>query len=87
MSAISYTDPDRLMQVVTNLLSNAVKFSPVGGDVEVTVVEAGGNVHIGVRDHGQGIPEEFRPRVFEKLPEPTPPTCVRKAGRVSGSVL
>jgi PAS domain S-box-containing protein len=80
VSAISYADPDRLMQVVTNLLSNAVKFSPVGGDVEVTVVEAGGNVHIGVRDHGQGIPEEFRPRVFEKFAQADATDVRQKSG-------
>lgn len=66
-SAITYADADRLTQVVTNLLSNAVKFSPDGGDVEVTVVEADGRVNIAVRDHGPGIPEEFRPRVFAKF--------------------
>ena len=66
-SAITYADPDRMTQVVTNLLSNAVKFSPRGGDVEATVEEGDGKVHIAVRDHGPGIPEEFKPRIFEKF--------------------
>jgi PAS domain S-box-containing protein len=66
-TAVTYVDPDRLTQVVTNLLSNAVKFSPGGGGVEVAVDKADGKVHILVRDHGPGIPEEFRPRIFEKF--------------------
>jgi len=60
-------DPDRLIQVVTNLLSNAVKFSPPGGEVVVAVKEPDDTVRISVRDHGPGIPVEFRPRIFEKF--------------------
>ncbi len=60
-------DPDRFVQVITNLLSNAVKFSPVGEDVVVTLETRGDNIHITVRDHGSGIPDEFKPRIFEKF--------------------
>lgn len=60
-------DPDRFMQVMTNLLSNAAKFSPPGGEVEVAIASQPGNVIISVRDHGPGIPEEFKPRVFERF--------------------
>jgi signal transduction histidine kinase len=60
-------DPDRLVQVVTNLLSNAVKFSPRGGKVMVATENRRGIVCISVRDHGHGIPDEFKPRVFEKF--------------------
>jgi Amt family ammonium transporter len=60
-------DGDRLIQVITNLLSNAVKFSPEGGSVEVTSVRRNGTIRVSVRDHGPGIPEDFRDRVFEKF--------------------
>ncbi|WP_041675449.1 HAMP domain-containing histidine kinase [Ramlibacter tataouinensis] len=60
-------DPDRLMQVVINLLSNATKFSPRGGSVTVSVTAAGAAVRVGVADHGPGIPEEFRGRIFERF--------------------
>jgi DNA-binding response OmpR family regulator/two-component sensor histidine kinase len=60
-------DPDRLAQVVTNLLSNAIKFSPSGGEVVVTVEARSESIRISVRDHGHGIPDEFKPRVFEKF--------------------
>ncbi len=53
-------DPDRLAQVITNLLSNAIKFSPVDGEVMVTVEKRGDAVRISVRDHGGGIPANFR---------------------------
>ena len=57
-------DADRLTQVVGNLLSNAIKYSPNGGDIDVTTSLLDGNVEVGVRDHGQGIPPEFLKRIF-----------------------
>jgi PAS domain S-box-containing protein len=60
-------DPDWLLQVVTNLLSNAVKFSPPAEEVEVAIEKLGGNIRISVRDHGHGVPEDFKPRIFEKF--------------------
>jgi PAS domain S-box-containing protein len=60
-------DRDWLLQVVTNLLSNAVKFSPAAEEVEVVIENPGGNIRISVRDHGHGVPESFRQRIFEKF--------------------
>jgi PAS domain S-box-containing protein len=60
-------DADRLAQVMANLLSNAAKHSPPGGVVAIDATRIDGKVEIGVRDHGNGIPEEFRPRVFERF--------------------
>jgi PAS domain S-box-containing protein len=60
-------DPGRLMQVLSNLLSNAAKFSPVGAPVHVRAHQSGGRVTIEVQDHGTGIPEAFRSRIFEKF--------------------
>ena len=60
-------DPDRLHQVLTNLVSNAVKFSPRGGTVEVTLSVHGGQARLSIKDHGSGIPDEFRARIFQKF--------------------
>jgi PAS domain S-box-containing protein len=60
-------DPDRLMQVMSNLMSNAAKFSPRGAVVHIESEHLGDRVRIAVRDHGPGIPESFRSRVFEKF--------------------
>jgi PAS domain S-box-containing protein len=60
-------DPDRLTQVVANLLSNAAKFTRQGSDVDIQAVKTGDRIQISVRDHGDGIPEEMRGRVFEKF--------------------
>lgn len=73
-------DPDRFLQVITNLLSNAVKFSPSGEEVTVAIEKHGDNVRITVRDHGVGIPAEFKPRVFEKFAQANNSNGQQKSG-------
>lgn len=60
-------DEDRLTQVLTNLLSNAVKFSPKGGVVTVSIASRDGLVRVAVADRGDGIPEQFRAKIFGKF--------------------
>jgi len=73
-------EADRLTQVVTNLLSNALKFSPPGGTVEVHVAKGGLGVRVEVRDHGPGIPEEFRNRIFQKFSQADSSDTRQKGG-------
>jgi PAS domain S-box-containing protein len=73
-------DPDRLAQVVTNLLSNAIKFSPAGGEVLVAVEKNGNVIRVSVRDHGSGIPDDFKPHVFEKFAQADGTTSRQKGG-------
>jgi PAS domain S-box-containing protein len=61
------SDPDWLLQIVTNLLSNAIKFSPPGEEVLIALKQRKGLVRILVRDHGSGIPLNFRKEIFEKF--------------------
>jgi PAS domain S-box-containing protein len=60
-------DPDRLAQVMANLLSNAAKFSEAGDVVRIRASAVGASVVFEVEDQGIGIPDEFKPRVFEKF--------------------
>jgi signal transduction histidine kinase len=60
-------DPVWLLKAVNNLLSNAIAFSPPGGEVVVGIEKRGRNIRVSVRDHGPGIPDEFKGRVFEKF--------------------
>jgi signal transduction histidine kinase len=60
-------DSGRLLQVMANLLSNAAKFSPAGGVVQVRALDQDAHVRFEIEDHGTGIPEGFRKRVFEKF--------------------
>ena len=60
---------EKIWRVVSNLISNAIKFSPVGEEIEVKVVKNGHDIEISVADHGIGIPEEMKPKVFNMFTE------------------
>jgi two-component system, NtrC family, sensor histidine kinase KinB len=60
-------DPVSVHSALTNLLSNALKFTPPGGDVTVAISEKDESIVFSVSDTGPGIPDEFRPRIFEKF--------------------
>jgi PAS domain S-box-containing protein len=60
-------DPDRLAQAVTNLLANAIHFSPSGALVSVSIRKIIRAVRVSVRDRGPGVPESFKPRIFERF--------------------
>ncbi len=60
-------DPNRFMQVIINLLSNATKFSPTGGTVTIGMTPVGDQIRISVSDQGTGIPDAFKPHVFERF--------------------
>ncbi len=61
------TAPEWFVQILNNLLSNAVKFSPSGGEVAVAIENRNGTIRISVRDHGEGVPADFRHRIFGKF--------------------
>lgn len=73
-------DPDRIMQVLTNLLSNAAKFSPPGSRVEISARRTGAQVCVAVRDHGNGIPDEFKGRIFQKFAQADSSDSRQKGG-------
>lgn len=66
-------DPFLLRRLLSNLLDNALDFSPDGGEVRVRLEARGTRAVVSVRDHGPGVPEYAREKVFEKfysLPRP-----------------
>ena len=80
LDATVYTDGDRFMQVLANLLSNAVKFSRPGEEAVVSIEARGDHVRIAVRDHGPGIPDEFKALIFEKFAQVDATDARQKGG-------
>jgi signal transduction histidine kinase len=60
-------DRGRILQALSNLISNAAKFSAREQEVEVTLCRREDCARVRVRDHGTGIPVEFRPRLFQRF--------------------
>ncbi|GIE31622.1 hypothetical protein Ait01nite_046670 [Actinoplanes italicus] len=74
-------NPSHLQQIMVNLLSNAGRYA--GGATAIRIVDAGGGrVRLRVEDRGPGVPEEFRPRLFDRLTR-----AERDSGRVRGTGL
>ena len=64
---VVYADADLLRRVFQNLIANAIKYTP-RGEVVIGARESGeeGTVECWVSDNGEGIPEEFLEKVFDK---------------------
>ena len=60
-------DEDLLRRVLSNLLSNAVKFTPSDGRIGVGAKTGDNEVLFWVRDEGDGVPPEYRDKIFEKF--------------------
>lgn len=60
-------DKDKLKQVILNLLTNAIKYNSPGGNINVTAKSTPQDISFSIQDHGQGIPPEFLPRLFERF--------------------
>jgi len=74
----AYIDRDKIKQVLFNLLTNAAKYSPRGGQITLSVIEAtpadlpddhpeGQFLRISVSDQGIGIPAEDLPRIWDRF--------------------
>ncbi|HET8714327.1 MAG TPA: ATP-binding protein [Holophagaceae bacterium] len=66
-AARARVDGPRFAQALGNLLANAVKFSPKGEPVRLSLARSDGQIRIEVSNGGPGIPEAFRPRIFQRF--------------------
>ncbi len=60
-------DPQRMKQVLANLISNACKFSPPGQAVNIECKQHDEWLSIVITDFGNGIPHNFRDKIFDSF--------------------
>lgn len=60
-------DAKRIEQVLSNLIGNAIKFTPKGGSITLTLSQNENELLVSVTDSGQGIPDEDKIRIFDRL--------------------
>lgn len=80
------TDRLMLQQVLLNLIENAGKYAP-DGPIEIGAGTYGTEVVVTVRDHGPGIPEDQRERVFERFVQLDQSSTRRNGGTGLGLYL
>lgn len=68
LEKVSYIGNENLMlHIWLNLIDNAIKFSPQRGSILICLKASKQNVLVSVRDHGCGISEADRKRIFDKF--------------------
>ncbi len=80
-------DSLRLQQVLANLLSNAIKFSPDNSVVRLGLSTVPGFIRISVCDSGEGIPQQFRPMIFQKFSQADASSSKRQQGTGLGLAI
>ena len=60
-------DEEKIKLVIYNLLANALAYTPQGRSISIFIEEEGGEVKIGVKDEGIGIPKDQQGRIFTKF--------------------
>jgi two-component system NtrC family sensor kinase len=58
-------DSIQLTQVLFNILLNAIHASPDRGHITITQYAQAGGFAIEIADHGTGIPEDVKPKIYE----------------------
>ncbi|HTZ29162.1 MAG TPA: DUF4118 domain-containing protein [Streptosporangiaceae bacterium] len=59
------TDPGLLERVLANLFANALAYSPAGRPPVMRASQAGDSVILEITDHGPGVPDALKQRMFE----------------------
>ncbi|WP_083629268.1 substrate-binding domain-containing protein [Tenacibaculum agarivorans] len=62
-----FIDRDLFDNVLFNLISNAFKFTPLKGEVKVSLQEDSKNMFITVKDSGIGIPDNEKEKIFNQF--------------------
>ena len=60
-------DEHLIRQAVINLLQNAIDFSPPDSVISVSIRGPDDNIQLAVRDHGPGIPDYAKTKIFDRF--------------------
>ncbi len=60
-------DKDAITQVIYNLIDNAVKFADEGSCIVIRLYKENGKAFVSIKDHGETIPPEDLPFIFDRF--------------------
>ena len=66
-SAFTIGDIGLIQRVLENLVRNAIRYTPIGGEVTLSISERPHAVAVAVSDTGPGIPDKEMPRIFDRF--------------------
>jgi len=66
-SALTIGDIGLIQRVLENLVRNAIRFTPVGGEVTLSISERPQSVAVAVSDTGAGIPDNEISHIFDRF--------------------
>jgi signal transduction histidine kinase len=66
-------DPEEMGMVVRNLFENAVLYSPQSPEINVRLIKSGGMLQLSVQDHGRGLEDKERKKIFDRFYRVQPP--------------
>ncbi|MBT1018614.1 HAMP domain-containing histidine kinase [Canibacter sp. lx-72] len=66
-SPMALGDEHKVRQVMTNLLGNAIRHTEPQSDIELVVISLPHCARFEIRDHGEGVPEQIRDKIFERF--------------------
>jgi signal transduction histidine kinase len=66
-SALTIGDIGLIQRVLENLVRNAIRFTPVGGEVTLSIAERPHSVAVAVSDTGSGIPDNEISQIFNRF--------------------
>ena len=85
--AVVVGNPEELLTMVDNLVGNAVKYSNRGGRVDLSIRRTDGTVCLEVADHGIGVSEADRLRIFGEFQRGTDPAVLSRPGSGLGLAI
>lgn len=78
-------DPDHFQRIMTNLMTNAVKYGESPFLIRTRSEE--GPVRLEIIDHGEGVPQEFVPRLFQRFARATEVASSREGTGLGLSIV
>ena len=60
-------EPFLLYQALSNIIQNAIEFSPLNATIELLGETEGKRLKFSIRDHGPGIPDYAKSKIFDKF--------------------
>jgi two-component system OmpR family sensor kinase len=64
---MAYGDEHKIRQVMTNLIGNALRHTDEGTPIEICVSAEPQCARFEIRDHGEGVPEQLREKIFDRF--------------------